>query len=1230
MLQDRNGYLWLGTYAGLVRFNGVEFTVFDRDRQPALPSNSIFSLHEDSKGAIWIGTNGGIAILRGSRMEPFALNSSLPHPHALGFLEDPAGGIWIGTRSGLCRFSAGKLVPTPVGHDLDASTVRGMVRDPDGRLWFAFDHGIVSRAEGSFRLESADISGIPFTSLASGRDGAIYAGTAGSGIARLAHGKWSFITAASGLTGPSFGALLLDKAGRLWAGSEGGGLCRIRSPSGPLPIVECRSSDQGLSSNIVRALLEDRERTIWAGTVDGLNALRNHAFVFYSRDQGLPARGIRSVMQSRDGTIWAGTEGGGIARLEGSSFKLVRPVDGPGPDSVRCLAEDPGGQIWAGTYAEGLFRLDGKSGKFTSFSTKNGLSGDAIFSLLTTRDGTLWSGNESGILDRYIQGHWEHVPLASTGSTSSLRPLCYTLHEDRSGTLWAGTSQGLFRVNPELPANYATGLDTLDIYSILDCGKGAMLAGGESGLYLFQNGTFSRVKAPDGPLTHAILQAIEDSRGDVWLSSSRGVLRIRKKDLDAYIDRQASTLPVKYFGLSDGLLSLNCSGASSPAAWSGQDGRLWFATNRGLAVIDPAQPAIFLPAPPVQINRVVVDGVPAGSDRVALIPPGSKSIEILYDALTFVAPGEIWFRYRLDGFDSAWIEAGARRTAFYTHLPPGKYTFNVSARRQDGEWARQPATIRIEVAPAFHQTPLFYILSGLTLGALLFAAYRFRVGQLALRSQELEETVAKRTEELDEKTGQLEERIRLFSELLETAPDSIVISDADGVIVIANRQTERTFGYEGGELIGQPLEILVPERARQVHEAHRAGFAKDPRTRPMGGGLELHGRQKDGTEIEVEISLSPMRTAAGALVTSIIRDVTQRRQSEQQLRLHAVALNSAANAIVITDRKGMIQWVNPAYTTLTGYTSEEAVGQNPRVLKSGIHDHAFYEKMWITILSGQTWHGETTNRRRDGSLYTEEQTIAPVRDYRGDITHFVAIKQDVTARKETERLRDSLVRTMVHDLRNPLSVIHGSLGILKDEVGSTDPEERTWTLDTLERASRQMLDLVTGILDVERLKLGEMPLELSLIDMSEILDAALLLQAPLAEAREQALFGESEKRLPPVQADRSLITRVLQNLVGNAIKFTPEGGTIRVNITCEGNEINVRVADTGPGIPEEVRRRLFGQFVTGRGKESGSGLGLAFCRLAIEAHGGRIWAESHPGEGTAFYFRLPVATEQTD
>jgi PAS domain S-box-containing protein len=255
---------------------------------------------------------------------------------------------------------------------------------------------------------------------------------------------------------------------------------------------------------------------------------------------------------------------------------------------------------------------------------------------------------------------------------------------------------------------------------------------------------------------------------------------------------------------------------------------------------------------------------------------------------------------------------------------------------------------------------------------------------------------------LNEMLNALAESEAKLRGLVNAAPDAILLINKMGRIVLANEEAERLFGYAQQELLDAPVEILVPERLRGQHVAQRATYLAAPVTRPMGAGLELFGVHKDGHEFPVDIKLSHYHTQDGGIVMSAIRDITVRKQAEAQLHLQHTALEAAANGIMITDREGTITWVNSAVTQLTGYTAEEMVGRNTRFLKSGRHEPAFFLHIWATILAGQVWHGEMINRRKNGDLYTEEQTIAPVRDSRGQITHFIAVKQDVTARKQVE------------------------------------------------------------------------------------------------------------------------------------------------------------------------------------------------------------------------------------
>ncbi len=264
-------------------------------------------------------------------------------------------------------------------------------------------------------------------------------------------------------------------------------------------------------------------------------------------------------------------------------------------------------------------------------------------------------------------------------------------------------------------------------------------------------------------------------------------------------------------------------------------------------------------------------------------------------------------------------------------------------------------------------------------------------------------------DELGRLAGSLHEMLNALAEseakfrgLVMDAPDAMLLVDTAGRIILSNDEAQKLFGYTQQELEGAPLEMLVPERLRSLHAAHRAGYLMHPVTRPMGIGLELYGVRKDGHEFPVDIKLSHYPTKEGGIVMSAIRDITARKQAEAQLHLHTTALEAAANGIMITDREGTITWVNSAVTRLTGYTAEEMLGRNSRFLKSGHHDTAFYQHIWGTILAGQVWHGEMMNRRKDGGLYAEEQTIAPVRDSQGQITHFIAVKQDITARKRAD------------------------------------------------------------------------------------------------------------------------------------------------------------------------------------------------------------------------------------
>ncbi len=371
----------------------------------------------------------------------------------------------------------------------------------------------------------------------------------------------------------------------------------------------------------------------------------------------------------------------------------------------------------------------------------------------------------------------------------------------------------------------------------------------------------------------------------------------------------------------------------------------------------------------------------------------------------------------------------------------------------------------------------------------------------------------------------------------------------------------------------------------------------------------------------------------------------ERVRAEEALRLRTKALETAANAVVITDREGRITWVNPAFARLTGYAPAEVLGQTPRFLKSGEHDEAFYRSMWEAVLAGRVWQGELINRRKDGTLYTEDQTITPMFNDRGEISHFISIKQDATERKQAEqqriralqlqaenealaradRLKSEFLADMSHEFRTPLNSILGFSELLLEICQNLTPEQQE-DLRLVYQSAQNLLHLVNDSLDLARIEAGHVKLERSIVPLKDSFARILDVFAP--RLQQNNLRGGAEVHPPglAVFADGRRLEQILTNLVGNAVKFTGRGGITLSARTTEGGVL-VSVADTGVGIPAEELPHIFNKFYQARKQTEsatrGTGLGLAITRQLVELHGGRIWAQSTPGEGTTVSFVLP-------
>jgi PAS domain S-box-containing protein len=512
---------------------------------------------------------------------------------------------------------------------------------------------------------------------------------------------------------------------------------------------------------------------------------------------------------------------------------------------------------------------------------------------------------------------------------------------------------------------------------------------------------------------------------------------------------------------------------------------------------------------------------------------------------------------------------------------------------------------------------------------------------------------------------------RYARSLLEASLDPLVTISPDGKITDVNETTERVTGVERARLIGTNFADYFVERDRAeagYQLVLRAGLVRDyPLTirhvsgrtvdalynavvyRNEAGAVQgVFAAARDVTErnrAEAELARyrnhleELIRVRTGELETTntdLQAEIAERRRVEAQLRLQLAVLQSTANAIVVTGRDGTIEWVNAAFTQLTGYTAAEAVGQNPRVLNSGRQEAAFFAGMWQRILAGRVWHGELVNKRKDGSLYAEEMTITPVMGDQDQVAHFIAVKQDITARKQAEeglrQTAEELVRSnqeleqfayvASHDLQEPLRAVAGYLGLIEARLQDRlDDKSRHHIAGAIQGATR-MHTLITDLLSLSRV--GTRVRIFETTDLNPLLDQAL---QSVRDSAEQAGARITRDRLPTLEVDAVQMTQLLQNLLANAIKFRGEQPPeihVVAKLRADG-QWQFAVRDNGIGIEPQYFQRIFLIFqrLHTRKEYPGTGIGLAICKKIVERHGGRIWVESEPGQGSTFYFTIP-------
>ncbi|MFQ5432862.1 MAG: PAS domain S-box protein, partial [Nitrospinota bacterium] len=520
----------------------------------------------------------------------------------------------------------------------------------------------------------------------------------------------------------------------------------------------------------------------------------------------------------------------------------------------------------------------------------------------------------------------------------------------------------------------------------------------------------------------------------------------------------------------------------------------------------------------------------------------------------------------------------------------------------------------------------------------------------------------------------LRESEERFRSVTESANDAIISADSDGNIIVWNKGASQIFGHEQEEALGKALTMIIPEK---YTSAHLNGFARYLNTgEPVvfGKTVELEGLRKDGGIFPIEFSLSSWTSGKRRFFTAIIRDITERYAAQTALKKLDNAVNQATEGVVITDVEAIIEYINPAYETISGYSKEDVIGKHTRIFKSGKHDGIFYKNLWDTILSGETWRGEIVNKRKSGELYPEGMTISPVMNEQGIITNFIAVKNDITERKElqkkiiqrteelteernkleekvdtrTKELRDYLrvvydakvhmelanrsksrfLSSMSHELRTPLNGILGFADLLRGQFFGKLNDKQSEYVDQIEGSGRHLLSLINDLLDTAKIDAGAMALELVECKPKILVNSAVDMIKSESGRKNQTIEVSIDPTLTVVSVDERKTRQIILNLLSNAIKYTNKGGMIYIRTVREDSMFRVEVEDTGIGIEPDQLEKIFAEFHQAdhvRDEQlGGTGIGLALTRRLVELHGGEIGVESQPGKGSKFWVTLPL------
>jgi two-component system, sensor histidine kinase and response regulator len=913
ILQTRDGYIWIGTKGGVARFDGVLFKVFDDQNPNQLKENEVWALEEGDDSSLWIGTyGGGVSRLKNGKLTIYTTKEGLAGNSVTELCKDKEGNIWIATEQGLSRFQDGRFTNYTIKDGLLNNSIRALYCDSDGTVWIGTSKGGVHKFTDG-RISTESIEGLDSRTvveefcknelglwIATSRgvfrwkDGKSKRYTTDQGLSstisytvyedaqkniwvgdltaldKYARSSDSFLTtqSANGVY-----AIYSDREGNLWVGDNDNGLSRLRQG-----LFTSYTQQDGLADDITTTVFQDKRGAIWIGSSKGLNHFGDGKFSLLPLEGSAESTNITAIGDGRDGTIWVAASDR-LYQLEydkhcGGQVCLpkVLPIvhEALLGSSIKNILVSREGTIWIGTASDGIFTY--KDGNLASYSIRNGLSNNAIRGFVEDQDGSIWIAIKGGGLNHFKDGKFTAYSTKDGLANDGVQ----AIYMDRSGSLWIATREGVNRL---------------------------------------KDGKFTTYRAKDGLFSNFVYSFVEDDQGNLWMGCSKGIFRVARKELDDFADGKIKSFTSVAYGLEHGLDSTVAVVAQSPLSFKTEDGKVWFCTLKGVSVVDPKVLSINSVPPLVHIEEVKVDHHSLDLNQSpAVARPGRGDLVFHYTGLSFFAAEKVRFKYKLDGYDKDWVDAGDRREAYYSNIPPGSYIFRVMAVNSDGVWNEQGDSFKLDLRPYFYQASWFFGLCLVVSAVVIFGLYAMRIRRLRAREQRLGELVNQRTGELQEQRMRLSDtNLKLQLELverkradaalreseekhrtiIEQIDDGYFEIDGSGVYQFVNEAFCRIADRSADELVGSSYKkFFDPEVNQLLHKTYNSVYLTGETLR----AFEYELTRKDGTKTFVEECISLRRNTEGQRVgfMGIRRDCTGRKHLESELELSRdAALESA-------------------------------------------------------------------------------------------------------------------------------------------------------------------------------------------------------------------------------------------------------------------------------------------------------------------------------------------------